>query len=111
MDQKNDTNPWTLVAVSFTASMLQQRCFAYNFLSLFGCLVQHSVLHARNYRLLVMLFQSQFLFLLGQTAVNVMSRCEFPKIFSCTVFFYTITILILFLNFYRKAYLRKRKDG
>ena len=90
--------------------MFQQLCFAYKLLSLFGSLMQHSVLQTRNCLLVVVLFQSQFLFLLGQTAVNVMSRCEFPKIFSCTVFFYTITILILFLNFYRKAYLRKRKD-
>ncbi|KAK7100607.1 very long chain fatty acid elongase 4-like [Littorina saxatilis] len=61
-------------------------------------------------RYLTMMQISQFVLLIAQTGINAMSPCEFPKIFSYTVFFYTITILILFLNFYRKAYLTKKKE-
>ncbi|KAL8560550.1 hypothetical protein ACOMHN_018950 [Nucella lapillus] len=62
-------------------------------------------------RYLTMLQISQFLLLIGQTAVNAVSSCEFPKIFSYTVVFYTFSILVLFLNFYHKAYLRRRHQS
>ncbi|XP_076462594.1 very long chain fatty acid elongase 4-like [Babylonia areolata] len=60
-------------------------------------------------RYLTMLQISQFVLLIGQTAVNAMSPCEFPKIFSYTVVIYTFSILLLFLNFYHKAYLSRQK--
>lgn len=61
-------------------------------------------------RYLTLMQISQFVLLIGQTGVNAMANCQFPKIFSYTVFFYASTILALFINFYRKAYLSKRKD-
>lgn len=60
---------------------------------------------------LTIMQMSQFVLLIVQTLVNAWSPCEFPKIFSYAVAFYTISILILFLNFYRKAYLIKPASG
>jgi hypothetical protein len=51
--------------------------------------------------------QSQFVLLFTQTMLNAWSPCEFPKIFSYAVAIYTLSILILFLNFYYKAYILK----
>ncbi|PVD22784.1 hypothetical protein C0Q70_16040 [Pomacea canaliculata] len=61
-------------------------------------------------RYLTIMQISQFVFLLAQTLTNALSECDFPKIFSYTVFFYASTILLLFINFYRKAYLSKDKS-
>lgn len=60
-------------------------------------------------RYLTMLQISQFFLLIGQTALNAWSSCDFPKIFSYTVVVYTFSILVLFLNFYYKAYIRPHK--
>uniref|UniRef100_A0A0B6ZA56 Elongation of very long chain fatty acids protein n=1 Tax=Arion vulgaris TaxID=1028688 RepID=A0A0B6ZA56_9EUPU len=49
---------------------------------------------------------SQFVIFLTQGVINVMYDCPFPKIFVYAVYIYTFSILLLFINFYVKAYIK-----
>jgi elongation of very long chain fatty acids protein 4 len=48
---------------------------------------------------------SQFVIFLTQGVINAMYECPFPKIFVYAVYIYTFSILLLFINFYIKAYI------
>ncbi|RUS77525.1 hypothetical protein EGW08_014709, partial [Elysia chlorotica] len=51
---------------------------------------------------------SQFVIFLGQGFINYYYECPLPKVFVYAVYLYTFTILLLFLNFYVKAYNAKQ---
>ncbi|GFO40761.1 elongation of very long chain fatty acids protein [Plakobranchus ocellatus] len=54
---------------------------------------------------------SQFVIFLGQGFINYYYDCPLPKVFAYAVYFYTFTILLLFINFYVKAYRAKQGKG
>ncbi|CAG5115281.1 unnamed protein product [Candidula unifasciata] len=49
---------------------------------------------------------SQFVIFLTQGVLNVVYDCPFPKVFVYAVYVYTFSILLLFINFYIKAYIK-----
>ncbi|GFR75529.1 elongation of very long chain fatty acids protein [Elysia marginata] len=51
---------------------------------------------------------SQFLIFLAQGFINYYFDCPLPKVFVYAVYLYTFTILLLFINFYVKAYNAKQ---
>lgn len=51
---------------------------------------------------------SQFLIFLAQGFINYYYDCPLPKVFVYAVYLYTFTILLLFINFYVKAYTAKQ---
>ncbi|KAK0052067.1 elongation of very long chain fatty acids protein 4 [Biomphalaria pfeifferi] len=50
---------------------------------------------------------SQFVIFLSQGVLNAVYDCRFSKVFVYAVFIYTFTILLLFINFYVRAYILK----
>ncbi|XP_025110181.1 elongation of very long chain fatty acids protein 4-like [Pomacea canaliculata] len=60
-------------------------------------------------RYLTMLQIAQFVILLAFTLVNIVAECDFPKGFSYAALVYGLTILLLFINFYRRSYSSKDK--
>lgn len=61
-------------------------------------------------------FQSQFVAVVIHTGVNMLQRdCDFPQGFNVAVFLYAISLIMLFANFFRKTYSRRKtkeqKDG
>ncbi|XP_059142596.1 elongation of very long chain fatty acids protein 4-like [Physella acuta] len=52
---------------------------------------------------------SQFVIFLSQGVLNAIYECPFSKAFVYAVFIYTFTILLLFINFYVRAYIMSPK--
>ncbi|KAK3089790.1 hypothetical protein FSP39_006559 [Pinctada imbricata] len=51
---------------------------------------------------------SQFFLVILHTGYNLTQNCDFPAGFNYAVFIYAITLIILFSNFYSKAYNEKK---
>ncbi|CAL1544807.1 unnamed protein product [Lymnaea stagnalis] len=54
---------------------------------------------------------SQFVIFLSQGVLNAMYDCPFSKAFVYAVFIYTFTILLLFINFYVRAYVQSPRPA
>ncbi|KAH9523780.1 Elongation of very long chain fatty acids protein 4 [Bulinus truncatus] len=54
---------------------------------------------------------SQFVIFLSQGVLNAVYDCRFSKAFVYAVFIYTFTILLLFINFYVRAYMTKSSSS
>ena len=66
---------------------------------------------------LYLYFQVQFVLVIIHTSVNMYihhltaSSCDFPQALNYAVFFYAISLIILFSNFFRQTYVvRKNKE-
>ncbi|XP_057697934.1 elongation of very long chain fatty acids protein 4-like [Corythoichthys intestinalis] len=68
----------------------------------------HKYLWWKSYLTCLQLFQ--FVLVLIHTSYNLLVQCDFPVITNVAVFLYTIFLIILFGNFYRRSYLDKRKQ-
>lgn len=51
----------------------------------------------------------QFVIVMAHTVTNIVVDCAFPKGFDWAVVFYALFLIVLFVNFYSKAYNRKPK--
>ena len=63
---------------------------------------------------ILLLFQTQFVMLVTHTTVNIFTDCDFPQGYNYAVALYVITLIILFGNFYYKAYVigkAKKRDA
>ncbi|KAJ8305419.1 hypothetical protein KUTeg_015964 [Tegillarca granosa] len=54
--------------------------------------------------------KTQFMAFVLHTGYNIVIDCDFPKGFNIAVFLYSITLIILFGNFYYRAYLLKQRE-
>ncbi|KAJ8305413.1 hypothetical protein KUTeg_015958 [Tegillarca granosa] len=81
--------------------------YSYYALSVFGP-------HMQKYlwwkRYLTRLQLTQFMAFVLHTGYNLVIDCDFPKGFNIAVFLYSITLIILFGNFYYRAYLLKQRE-
>ncbi|UJR23817.1 hypothetical protein I4U23_026793 [Adineta vaga] len=54
---------------------------------------------------------AQFIMVITHSSVNLITPCNYPKIFDVSFIFYGITILVLFSNFYLQSYMKKGKKA
>ncbi|XP_041357223.1 elongation of very long chain fatty acids protein 4-like isoform X2 [Gigantopelta aegis] len=59
-------------------------------------------------RYLTMFQLTQFVIMVSHSFINIISDCNFPKIFNKVVIVYASSIMLLFINFYQKAYIQRR---
>ena len=56
------------------------------------------------------IFQSQFFAVVIHTGINMtQADCDFPQGFNYAVFLYAISLIVLFSNFFQKAYRKKER--
>jgi len=61
-------------------------------------------------RYITMLQLSQFIVLFVYCIQNIYQKCDFPKILCLSMIGYSISLMILFLNFFSNAYLKKSSE-
>uniref|UniRef100_A0ABM5GHB8 Elongation of very long chain fatty acids protein n=1 Tax=Pogona vitticeps TaxID=103695 RepID=A0ABM5GHB8_9SAUR len=66
-----------------------------------------SYLWWKRYLTLLQLFQ--FMAIAVHSSYNLFSECQFPDGFNLAVFIYILSLIVLFLNFYYRTYIRKKQ--
>ncbi|KAJ7329177.1 hypothetical protein JRQ81_015351, partial [Phrynocephalus forsythii] len=51
----------------------------------------------------------QFMAIAVHSSYNLFTECHFPDGFNLAVFLYILTLIVLFLNFYYRTYIRKKQ--
>ena len=64
--------------------------------------------HQNNCLTLFFLLQTQFVAVIIHTTINIMADCSYPKAFNYAVVLYALSLIVLFSNFYIKAYVNKK---
>lgn len=63
-----------------------------------------------NLHFYLIFIKIQFVLVIIQSTINLLSSCHFPKIFDIVYLLDAVFLLVLFLRFYSGSYVKEKKD-